>query len=230
MVHRIGRTGRAGKSGLSLTLARSRDQFKLRKITDYTKKSIEKDLIPTSDVINEIKVAHFKERFKMRAEDGVDISRYVSIVEELEEKGYDPRIIAAILLRSKLPLTDAEDLNVSFSKGKGKRRNDRNDRNDRGGDKRGGRKDRKVFGPEKTKRLFITVGEKDGAKKRDVLGAICGEAGIPSSAVGNIEMYSKFTFVDVEETIAKKVEKKLSGKAIKGRKVKVEISKKKKNK
>lgn len=229
-VHRIGRTGRAGKSGLSLTLARSRDQFKLRKITDYTKKSIEKDLIPTSDVINEIKVAHFKERFKMRAEDGVDISRYVSIVEELEEKGYDPRIIAAILLRSKLPLTDAEDLNVTFSKGKGKRRNDRNDRNDRGGDKRGGRKDRKAFGPEKTKRLFITVGEKDGAKKRDVLGAICGEAGIPSSAVGNIEMYSKFTFVDVEETIAKKVEKKLSGKAIKGRKVKVEISKKKKNK
>ncbi|MFR2405868.1 MAG: DEAD/DEAH box helicase, partial [Eubacterium callanderi] len=69
-VHRIGRTGRAGKSGLSLTLARSRDQFKLRKITDYTKKSIERDLIPTSEVINDIKIAHFKERFKLKAEKG----------------------------------------------------------------------------------------------------------------------------------------------------------------
>jgi ATP-dependent RNA helicase DeaD len=46
--------------------------------------------------------------------------------------------------------------------------------------------------------------------------------------VGNIDMYDKFTFVDIDEEQAKKVEKKLNGKIIKDRKVKVEISKKKK--
>ena len=126
-------------------------------------------------------------------------------------------------------MTDSEDLNVSFSRNKGGKRR----RDDRvGGRREGGRRDgkggRSQFGPEKTKRLFITIGEKDGAKKRDVLGAICGEAGIPSSSVGNIDMYNKFTFVDVEESAALKVEKRMNGKMIKGRKVNVEISKKKK--
>lgn len=227
-VHRIGRTGRAGKSGISLTLARSRDQFRLKKITDYTKKSIERDLIPTSEVINDIKIAHFHERFKIRADKGTEkgsLDTYLKIIDELVEKGYTAETIAAVLLQAQLPLSEAEDLNTVERR---PRRNDGGPRRD-GRDGRGRRDggSRRV-GPEKTKRLFISVGEKDHAQKRDILGAICGECGIPSSAVGNIDMYDKFTFVDVDEEQAKKVEKKLNGKIIKERKVKVEISKKKK--
>lgn len=225
-VHRIGRTGRAGKSGLSLTLARSRDQFKLRKITDYTKKSIERDLIPTSEVINDIKIAHFKERFKLKAEKG-ELERYIAIIKELEEKGYEAEFIAAVLLQAQLPLSDAEDLNTEFKKRgrrEGRRERDVNEKRRRDGKRSKG----KSFGPEKTKRLFISVGEKDKVQKRDILGAICGECNIASSAVGNIDMYNKFTFVDVDVDAAKKVEKKLNGKMIKDHKVKVEISKKKK--
>ncbi len=232
-VHRIGRTGRAGKSGISLTLARSRDQFRLKKITDYTKKSIERDLIPTSEVINDIKIAHFHERFKIRADKGSEkgtLDTYVKIIDDLVEKGYTAETIAAVLLQAQLPLSEAEDLNTVERR---PRRNDGSPRRDgRDGRSRrdGGSRDggSRRAGPEKTKRLFISVGEKDHAQKRDILGAICGECGIPSSAVGNIDMYDKFTFVDVDEEQAKKVEKKLNGKIIKERKVKVEISKKKK--
>lgn len=223
-VHRIGRTGRAGKSGLSLTLARSRDQFKLRKITDYTKKSIERDLIPTSEVINDIKIAHFKERFKLKAEKG-ELERYIAIIQELEEKGYEAEFIAAVLLQAQLPLSDAEDLNTEFKK-RGRREGRRERDGKRCREVKGSKG--KSFGPEKTKRLFISVGEKDKVQKRDILGAICGECNIASSTVGNIDMYNKFTFVDVDVDVAKKVEKKLNGKMIKDNKVKVEISKKKK--
>lgn len=229
-VHRIGRTGRAGKSGISLTLARSRDQFRLKKITDYTKKSIERDLIPTSEVINDIKIAHFHERFKIRADKGTEkgsLDTYLKIIDDLVEKGYTAETIAAVLLQAQLPLSEAEDLNTVERR---PRRSDVGPRRDGRGRRDGGSRDggsRRV-GPEKTKRLFISVGEKDHAQKRDILGAICGECGIPSSAVGNIDMYDKFTFVDVDEEQAKKVEKKLNGKIIKERKVKVEISKKKK--
>ncbi|HAZ05821.1 DEAD/DEAH box helicase [Acetobacterium wieringae] len=232
-VHRIGRTGRAGKSGISLTLARSRDQFRLKKITDYTKKSIERDLIPTSEVINDIKIAHFHERFKIRADKGTEkgsLDTYLKIIDELVEKGYTAETIAAVLLQAQLPLSEAEDLNTVERRPRrndgGPRRDGRDGRSRRDGGSRDGGSRR--AGPEKTKRLFISVGEKDHAQKRDILGAICGECGIPSSAVGNIDMYDKFTFVDVDEEQAKKVEKKLNGKIIKERKVKVEISKKKK--
>jgi ATP-dependent RNA helicase DeaD len=228
-VHRIGRTGRAGKSGLSLTLARSRDQFRLKKITDYTKKSIERDLIPTSEVINDIKIAHFHERFALRAEKEQSLDNYLKIIEELKDKGYTAETIAAVLLQVQLPLSELEDLNMVERRG---RRTDNN--NSRRGVK--GRRDGrdsgrgKRPGPERTKRLFISVGEKDRVQKRDILGAVCGECGIPSSMVGNIDMYDKFTFVDVDEEMAKKVEKRLDGKTIKDHKVKVEVSKKKKKK
>ncbi|HEY5556564.1 DEAD/DEAH box helicase [Acetobacterium sp.] len=235
-VHRIGRTGRAGKTGMSLTLARSRDQFKLRKITDYTKKSIERGLIPTSDVINDIKVAHFHERFKIRAEKG-SLACYAEIVEELKTKGHTAEEIAAVLLQAQLPLSEAADLNTVERRprrtdsgprrdGRDSRDSGRGRRDSRDGGSREGTRGRRP-GPEKTQRLFISVGEKDNAQKRDILGAICGECGIPSSTVGNIDMYDKFTFVDIDEDFAKKVEKKLNGKTIKDHKVKVEISKKK---
>ena len=146
----------------------------------------------------------------------------MDIVHELEEKGYSPEIIAAVLIQSQLPLSDAADLNAEFSR----KKNRRESKVERKAARKKGK--RQKFGPEKTKRLFINIGEKDKVQKRDILGAICGEAGISSSDVGNIDMYHKFTFVDIDVDVAKKVEKKLNGKYIKDHKVKVEISKKRK--
>jgi len=222
-VHRIGRTGRAGKSGLSLTLARSRDQFKLRQITKYTKKDIEKGEIPNSKIINDIKIEHFKEDFNQLTlhKQEEQLNPYLKIVENLQEKGYDPAYIAAILIQRQLPLTEAADLNADFTKKNRKQPQ-------RGKARRDGRDDRS--NPQDTKRLFLNIGTKDKVQKRDILGAICGESGISSAQVGQIDMYNKFTFVDIDEAVVKKVEKKLDGKKIKDRKINVEISKKRKKK
>ena len=222
-VHRIGRTGRAGKNGLSLTLARRRDQFKLRKITDYTKKHIERDLIPTGEVLNDIKVSHFKEKFAEHAEDDDNIVRYLNIIDDVTEKGYEARFVAAVLLRSLLPLrNDMEDLNVDFDHKK-----DKKSRKSKGDEKRRFRKRNDVFMPKNTKRIYLSVGRRDDAKKRDILGAVCGEAGISSHLVGDIDMYDKCTFLEVDESVAKTVLKKLSGKHIKGRTVETDIATKK---
>ncbi len=109
-VHRIGRTGRAGKSGLALTLTGARDEYRLNRIKRYTKKDIEKDLVPTGEMINELKIEHFKERFRKHS-DG-DLERYYNIVKEMKDKGYAPETIAAVLLRRLLPLEDQGDINV----------------------------------------------------------------------------------------------------------------------
>jgi len=130
-VHRIGRTGRAGKTGLALTLARMRDQQRLRRITDYTKKSIERDLIPTGEVINEIKTEHFKERFRRQEERAGDIDRYLDIVDQLEDRGYDARTIAAVLVQKVMPLEEGEDLNEDFRRAPKKKRTDGKQDNNR---------------------------------------------------------------------------------------------------
>ena len=48
-------------------------------------------------------------------------------------------------------------------------------------------------------RLFINIGKKDRVKPGDILGAIAGESGIPGKLVGEIQMYDKYTFVEVHE-------------------------------
>ncbi len=225
-VHRIGRTGRAGKQGLSLTLARSRDHYRLRKIADYTKEGIEKDLIPTGDVINEINISGFKEKMqarieKHRAADGID-SRYFDIVEDLKARGLSAEVVAATLIERLLPFNDGQDINIVGERRKNRTRNGKDLR----------RKGRKLkfteAGTGKKVRFHLNIGEKDGAKKRDILGAVCGEAGISSALVGAIDMYRKFTFVDVDESVSKKVLRGLNKASIKGKRVRAEISKRRK--
>jgi ATP-dependent RNA helicase DeaD len=65
--------------------------------------------------------------------------------------------------------------------------------------------------------LFITVGEKDGARKGDLVGAISNEAGISSELLGKINMRDTFTVVEVDSSAAARVIETLNGKTIRGR-------------
>ena len=211
-VHRIGRTGRAGKSGLSLTLARRRDQYRLKKITRYTRKPIEPAAVPSQDKINDIRIDAFKTRFGELANDDSDMPCYLQVVDELAAQGFEMRYVAAVLLRAHLPFRhDDRDINLMLTGEKGTGKGIR-------------RKRRTHFDPVETTKIFIGVGKKDGAKKRDVLGAICGESGIASDAVGEIAMYGHFTYAAVDSALAGKVVRKLNGAAIAGKRVAVEIA------
>ncbi len=215
-VHRIGRTGRAGKSGLSLTLARRRDQYRLKKIARYTRKPIEPATIPSQDKINGLRVDAFKADFNELVNDDSDMPRYLQVVDELAAQGFEMRYVAAVLLREHLPFKhDDQDINLVLT---GEKRG-------RSGAEKGSRRKRRAhFDPAQTTKVFISVGKKDGAKKRDVLGAICGESGIASDAVGEIAMYGHFTYAAIDSELAGKVVRKLNGAAIAGKRVGVEIA------
>ena len=74
-------------------------------------------------------------------------------------------------------------------------------------------------------RLFLSAGKKHKVSVGDVVGVIVGEAGIDAAHIGTIDMYDKFSFVDVSKESAKKVLNSLQNKRIKGRKLNVEIAK-----
>lgn len=68
-------------------------------------------------------------------------------------------------------------------------------------------------------RLFINVGERDGARKGDFVGAITGEAGIAADQIGTIETRDSFTVVEVASEVAQQVIERLTGRTIRGRTV-----------
>jgi len=72
-------------------------------------------------------------------------------------------------------------------------------------------------------KLFLSVGERDGLKPGDLVGAITGEAGVDGRQVGKIDIRESHTVVEVHEVVARKVIKALNGTTIKGRAVRADF-------
>jgi ATP-dependent RNA helicase DeaD len=71
-------------------------------------------------------------------------------------------------------------------------------------------------------RLFVGVGERDGVRAGDLVGAIAGEADIPGSSVGKIDIRDTFSVVEVPADVAQRVIDAVNGTTIKGRSVRVD--------
>ena len=71
-------------------------------------------------------------------------------------------------------------------------------------------------------RLFINVGKNQRIQAKDIVGAIAGEAGIPGKLVGTVDIYDKYTFVEVPKENAKRVLERMKNIRIKGNKINIE--------
>lgn len=69
--------------------------------------------------------------------------------------------------------------------------------------------------------IFMTIGTLDGVRAGDIVGAIAGEAGIPGSSIGRVEIRDKHSLVEIESSKAQDVIKKMNGSQIRGRKLAV---------
>lgn len=74
-------------------------------------------------------------------------------------------------------------------------------------------------------RLFLNVGKKDKVKPGDIVGAIAGETGLPGKIIGEINMFDKFTFVNVPEKYAGEIIEVMQDNQIRGKKINVEVAK-----
>ncbi|NDU94342.1 DEAD/DEAH box helicase [Spirosoma terrae] len=73
-------------------------------------------------------------------------------------------------------------------------------------------------------RLMVTIGRKDYVRPGDIVGAIAGEANIPGNSIGSIDIFDKFTYVDVPKDVANRVVDAMEGNTIKGRRVNIELA------
>lgn len=230
-VHRIGRTGRAGREGIAFSFVVGRDVYKLRDIQRYCKTKIVPQAIPSLDDITEIKAEKILDQAKQVMAD-MDLSRVLHIVEKkLLEEDYTSLDLASALLRMSMgeenqdiaidsqPARSLDDLDSWGRGGRGRGRD--NGRGRSGRDNRGGR-GRKSDGD--MARLFVNLGKNQGVRPGDILGAIAGESGIAGRMIGSIDMYDKYTFVEVPSDCAGEVVESMKNAKIRGKNVHVELA------
>jgi len=193
-VHRIGRTGRAGREGTAITLMEPREHRHLRSIENITKQKIEVCQLPTIADLRakrlELTRASLRERLLQGDLDDVRV-----VIESLAEE-FDVVDIAAAAV--KLAQVEADrDGEVDIPQPR------HDERPAPGRVASPGRKDGR--GPQRARmsedvaRIFIGAGRQAGIRPADIVGAITGEAGIPSGELGAIEIADRFSLVDVPE-------------------------------
>ncbi len=202
-VHRIGRTARAGKEGIAYSLVVRRDVRRIKDIQNYTKTKMVRKELPTLKLIEEKHTDILSKRIKEEIDKG-ELEKYENTIRDIVDEDYTSLEIAAALLKlySRDNKLDKHRELESVDYGKGD------------------------FS--QASRIFINIGKRKGVKARHILGAIMDETGVPQKAVGDIDMYDKFTFVEIPSEYVEDVVKRLNNKRIKGIKVKVEIANPKK--
>lgn len=204
-VHRIGRTGRAGRNGRAFTLIVGRDIYKLKDIQRYCKTKIIAQPIPSLSDVEDVKAEKILDQVNEIIEN-VDLSKMIEILEKkVNEEEYTSLEVAAAFL--KMSMGDAnEQIDETPRQHRGERRN--------------------AGSPKGMVRLFINIGKNQNARPGDILGAIAGETGMAGSLIGSINMYDKYTFVDVPKEYAEDVINVMKNAKIKGKTVNVEVANK----
>ena len=155
-----------------------------------------------------------------------DLDKVIRIVENrvLEEE-YTTLDLAAALLK----MVMGDDNEEIMDEGQPLRSLDDLDDYGHGGRGRGGRYGRsdryeryERRGGDRMARLFVNIGKNQGVKPGDILGAIAGESGMPGRMVGSIDMYDKYTFVEVPREHADVVLQAMKDVKIKGKSVHME--------
>ncbi|RDY22612.1 ATP-dependent helicase [Romboutsia maritimum] len=220
-VHRIGRTGRAGRTGVSFSFVFGKEMRKMKDIERYTKAKLVKHDIPSIADVEEKKVGAFFAKVKEVIEEG-HLTKQLQWLESFcTDENYGTIDIAAALV--KLALGDELKEEIVEEKSRDYRDSrDGRDRRDRK-ERRGG-----TGAQDGMVRLFINVGRNQRVQAKDIVGAIAGEAGIPGKLVGTIDIYDKYTFVEVPKENAKKVLEKMKDIKIKGNKINIEQANRKK--
>ncbi|NIK72984.1 ATP-dependent RNA helicase DeaD [Thermonema lapsum] len=217
-VHRIGRTGRAGRHGVAINLVSSRkDQQRVREIERYTKGKINKIEPPSNQ---DVLAFHLK---KLQSEiENLRVERpqeaLQTALHKLYETGIRPEDLAMVFLQKQLGhLLKAEEA-LHFKPEKTSFLSNDYDQ-DFSHPKRKSQHNRAPM-----TRLFLSVGKKDRIRPNDIVGAIAGETGIPGKSIGEIELLDNFSFVEVPQEVAQLVVRQMQNRQIKGKRVNIEVS------
>jgi len=206
-VHRIGRTGRAGREGKAILFVSPRERRLLRTIEHATRQPIEKMSLPTGEVIEQRRIESFRETLANTIE-AKNLSFFQDLINDWREKleTTDADLAAALLFMAQKD----QPLNVAKQFPEIREPHARGERPDRHGDRpaRFERGDRPERAPRPRREMQgnyntyrIEVGKEHGVRAGDIVGAIANEANIDSQFIGNIKLFDHFSTVELPADI-----------------------------
>lgn len=201
-VHRIGRTGRAKKTGLSITLVTRQEKSKLRSIMSYTKSSIEQMMIPSLEKVMKVRVKKIMlEAITSLENDNNLINNYINKeMSKIDGVDKDQLIkgLIALQLLNKNQNQEVEEVKEEIE-------------------------DRKKKRSKKVARIFANVGKKDNFKVYTLTDLLTKKTDMTNAEIDNVEIHDNFSFFEIPEDFVKDLTN--SPIDYKGRKITFEVAK-----
>ena len=214
-VHRIGRTARAGRKGLSFSFIVGRDIYKLEDIVRYTKADLAYMELPTMEQMDVNKRENLEGKVAELLDAEADLSEYKHMVESMLRLEYGAVEISAALLKLLDDSSQSKKHDALDQVDYGKKFRARGLRKDRKG------KDKKEKGGKKRfsnhTKLYMDKGRKDGITPKAVLAIFKKETDLGRDIVGNILIRDRHTVVEVPKKAAKSAIEQLDGMKSRGK-------------
>ena len=220
-IHRIGRTGRAGRKGEAILFVSPREKRMLAAIEKATRQKIEAMTLPSTEMVNSQRISRFKQTITDTLARG-SLEFMQGILESYEqEHDVTPIEIAAAL--AKLSMGEKPLLLESEKKAPRERKSDSGKREapfKREGKVKGKARPEKKLA-EGMERFRIEVGHDHEVQPGNIVGAIANEAGLDAENIGHIDIRDKFSFIELPEGMPKAVFNDLQKVWIGGQKLKI---------
>jgi len=214
-IHRIGRTGRAGKTGKSYTFVVGREIHKLKEIQRYTKSKIRLIKPPTMTDVEEKRIELIMNSVKETLSKG-SFAKYVTHIENLLEESNSQDIdsnyittheIAAAMLKTILDQNSDQNSDQDVKTGNIIKKD--------------------IVSKDDMVRLFINIGRNCKIQPNHIVESIASCTSLPGKLIGAIDIYDKFTFVEVPKKYSSEVMEAMKNNTLKGKKIIVQKSRKK---
>src|ERR1700736_3174171 len=219
-VHRIGRTGRAGRNGEAILFIAPRERNMLRAIERATRQVIEPMNLPTVDAVNALRIAKFKQRVT-EAVPTVAASAFRPVLEQLEAETGMPLIDIAAALASLSQGTTPLLLMGKSERPAEAHAPDRSPAADTAPPVEGTRKPRAKPSASLMETFRIEVGSVHGIKPGNIVGAIANESGIEGVHIGRVDIREDHSYVDLPEGMPKQIFKELPKVRVVGRELRI---------
>jgi ATP-dependent RNA helicase DeaD len=217
--HRSGRTGRAGKEGIAVSIINMKEQGKMRQIERVIRKKFERKPVPAGAEICERQLFKLIEKVHQSEVNHEQINPYMekvnSLLEDLSKEEIIKRFVSQEFNRFLDYYKNAPDLNLSAKS----ERENRSDRSERGG--RGDRSDRMPYDKRKPSsksmsRVVFNLGKGKGVSKIDIIDLMVKTSGVKDLEIGQIDIFKRASSVEVDSKFLKPLIAKLNKKNFKG--------------